>query len=112
MPKIRLLRSAPKHRSHRNNKFVDKNRWNKFYQSKAWKKLREAKLHDHPLCERCLENDIIKAATCVHHDYEFSNGITEQEQWEIFLDYDNLVSLCDQCHQLIHKTRWKNKGSS
>ena len=105
VPRINTLKKAKKHRAKTNKKFIDKNRWRKFYGSKAWHNLREAKLHDQPLCEECLEHDIIRPAVDIHHVIPFGQGIDEQQQWELFLDYDNLMSLCKECHRKKHKYR-------
>lgn len=104
MPKIRLLSRAPKHRARADKRFATK-KWNKFYSSKAWSKLRSVKMHDQPLCEECLANDIIRPAVDIHHIIPFGQGIDEQQQWELFLDYDNLMSLCKECHRKKHKYR-------
>jgi len=107
MPRIRRLSNSHRFKQPK-YKGSDPNKWRKFYGCKEWKKLREAKLMEQPLCEMCLENDIIRAATDVHHVYEFSNGATEEDQWKLFLDYTNLMSLCKQCHVRIHANK-RNK---
>ena len=98
MPRINTLRKSRKYRTN----WKRPNKWAKFYGSKAWKQLRAQKLQDQPLCENCLSLGIVRAATEVHHAYPFGNGINEEEQWKLLLDYDNLVSLCHQCHHAIH----------
>ena len=99
-----------RHESPRNNvnsskptKQRRKNTWNKFYKSKLWKELRDKKLHDQPICEECIKNDIIKAAATVHHIIPFSKAATDEERWRLFLDYYNLQSLCNECHRRIHR---------
>ena len=102
MPYIRKLSNSPKHHNKTHSKFKHSNKWQKFYGSRAWHNLRESKLLEQPLCERCLEHDIVRPATDVHHITPFSLGIDEQQMWELFLDYENLMSLCKQCHKAIH----------
>ena len=104
MPRINTLKKSRKYKTN----WKRPNKWAKFYGSKAWKQLRAQKLHDQPLCENCLAADRVRAATEVHHVYPFGNGINEEEQWKLLLDYDNLVSLCHQCHAAIHAMMRQN----
>ena len=101
MPRINTLKNTKKYHANKHPKFSD-NKWQKFYGSRAWHNLRETKLLEQPICERCYDNGIIRAATDVHHKIPFSTGIDEQQMWELFLDYENLMSLCKQCHIEIH----------
>ena len=100
MPRINLLRKSRKYKTN----WKRPNKWAKFYGSKAWKQLRAQKLHDQPLCERCLEHERITPATTVHHRCVFGSCPTDEERWEWFLRPDNLVSLCARCHAIIHET--------
>ena len=77
----------------------------KIYQSVKWKELRAAKLMESPLCEMCLEKDIITPAVDVHHirspfDYSDINQINA-----LAYDYSNLKSLCKQCHSHLHNPK-------
>lgn len=105
MPKIRLLSHSPKHHAHTNSKFKTNNKWQRFYGSTAWRNLREAKLLEQPLCEECLLHDKITPATQVHHKVPFGLGIDDKQKWELFLDWDNLESICTECHRRIHGNR-------
>lgn len=96
IPHIRNLNTKRKRRPRRHRK------WQKFYSNKLWKQLREQKLNDQPICEICLMSGIITPATETHHTVAFSRGETEEEQWKLFLDYNNLMSICTQCHRQIH----------
>ena len=64
------------------------------YHTYRWAKLSRAFRAEHPLCEECRKNGIIKAATCVDHI----------EPWPIcgdrFYDRSNLQALCDECNHL------------
>ena len=102
MPTIKTLGEAPKFRNRKHKKYSASNKWKKFYGTKVWRDLREQKLFEQPLCERCLSKDKLTAATQVHHIVPFSTGPTEQKMWELFLNYDNLMSVCTQCHHEIH----------
>lgn len=75
----------------------------KIYNTQTWIKLRNGKLMNNPLCERCLAQGIIKSAEEVHHKNPISKGETDEEMRELAYNYDNLQSLCKKCHKEIHK---------
>jgi 5-methylcytosine-specific restriction enzyme A len=83
------------------NQYYDKYKRNQasreFYKSAAWEKCREVVLiRDNYLCQDCLKQNKITPADMVHH-------IKELEQHpEVALDLDNLVGLCDSCHNKQH----------
>lgn len=79
----------------------------KFYNSNGWKHLRSKKLSEQPLCELCLQNGMTTPATQVHHAIKFFDQYDETDRWLLLLDPDNLVSVCNKCHQHIHKQRDK-----
>lgn len=64
------------------------------YHTARWTRLSRAFRAEHPLCEECQRNGIIKPATCVDHI----------EPWPIcadrFYDRTNLQALCDDCNHL------------
>lgn len=62
----------------------------KVYCSKRWRTLREQKLRENPLCERCLPHVVY--ATDVHHRKEMRDG------GEMFPPLSGLESLCHRCH--------------
>jgi len=63
------------------------NAWPEMYNSPKWKAIRQAKLKEQPFCEICgLE------ATEVHHRTPHNGN------WALFLDWDNLMSICHECH--------------
>ena len=74
-----------------------------FYLSRAWRNLRAQALErDHYLCQDCLAEKARggmirpRPATAVHH-------IKPRELYpELALDLDNLISLCDACHNRRH----------
>ena len=53
----------------------------------------------------CLNKDISRPAQHVHHKKEFLKGSTDEERWKLLLDYDNLQSLCLDCHHKVHHHR-------
>ena len=45
----------------------DRDEWRKLYATARWKRLRDRFLSEHPLCARCLLQEIVEPATVVHH---------------------------------------------
>jgi len=91
----------------------NKNERKKFYNSKQWFLIRSEKLRTDPLCEICLNdecNQHITPATQVHHQRSFMDGKNDVEKWQIFLDYKNLLSICDVCHGKIHSRQQHNNN--
>ena len=78
------------------------------YQDRRWRKLRAAKLRNNPLCERCEDNERATPAIEVHHRIPFDRGINKEEIEMLAFDYDNLKSVCNDCHDLEHE-ELKNK---
>lgn len=100
MPTIVKNRKKSSYQKHGKNKEISK-----IYNSTQWVNLRKAYLMEHPLCEMCLEDDKITAATEVHHIYEISNGKDIEEMKDIAYNpwnYEGLRALCSECHQKIH----------
>lgn len=97
---------------HLQKQMNDYNRYNRdkevqaFYTSKAWKSTRMHKLRDQPLCEECLRQNRITPAVLVDHIIPIKNGGAK-------LDYNNLQSLCQVCHEIKsikEGSRFGNKG--
>jgi 5-methylcytosine-specific restriction protein A len=63
----------------------------KFYSSKQWRKVRFYKLGINPLCEMCIDDNILKSAMMVDH-------ITPIRDGGAHVAMDNLQSLCWSCH--------------
>lgn len=82
-----------------------------FYGSKAWRRFRNTFLSLHPICECCLEHGYVTPSTDVHHKIPWMRGKNEEEQWNLFLDEKNCMSLCERCHIGLHnKDREYNMG--
>jgi len=79
------------------------NYYNHFYQSRYWKDLRSTYMASHPLCENCLKHGLYTSAEELHHAIPFSTGTTEREKWRLLLDPSNVVALCSDCHNKIHR---------
>jgi 5-methylcytosine-specific restriction protein A len=70
----------------------------KFYNSSAWIKARSMALaRDHGLCQCCLRVGVVTTADVVHHVKEIKQDYSKR------LVLDNLMSLCNICHNKIHK---------
>ena len=78
---------------------VNKREYQKVYNTRRWKDLRARKMADNPICEECERKGKTTPAKEVHHiipfeiDYDLS----------LAYDYDNLVSLCVECHKEAHE---------
>ena len=57
-----------------------------------WRKARTAFLAAHPLCAKCAERGIVKAATDVDHIKPW------RERPDLFWNTDNWQALCHECH--------------
>lgn len=98
MPTINLPKKAKKS-NHHNQTDMRKLRQSA-YNTTAWRKLRETYLKQNPLCEECLNLGRVTAASSVHHiKSPFLNGSVNQA---LFLDFDNLESICHDCHAELH----------
>jgi 5-methylcytosine-specific restriction enzyme A len=70
---------------------------NKFYNTKAWKKKRLYILNrDGYLCQECRKYGRNTEAKIVHHIIEV------EDQPELKLKNDNLISVCPSCHNKEH----------
>lgn len=82
--------------------------WRKLYNSIAWQKTRNWYISTHPFCADCLQKGRASAAVEVHHVRPFRNGLTKEQQFDLLLDENNLISLCKECHLLRHNKVLKN----
>lgn len=72
------------------------------YNTTTWRKMREAQIKRHPLCEECEKKGRVTPASSVHHiKSPFKNGSVD---WNLFLDPNNLESICHKCHAEIHNS--------
>jgi 5-methylcytosine-specific restriction protein A len=62
---------------------------------RRWARVRALKLRRDPVCERCGK----KIANVVHHLVPIEVDYTKR------LEYDNLQSLCRECHEIVHKRK-------
>lgn len=90
---------------------------NKIYKNKKWKEVRELVLKlDHYQCQRCNHNMFsskepkrLTKAVLVHHIY--SAETFPQYRYSMFVNGKrNLVSLCNDCHEIIHGRKKANNA--
>lgn len=83
------------------DRYYDKHLRNKkskgFYKSRAWQAVRRrALIRDHYLCQDCLKQHRVTKADTVHHLIEISEDYSKR------LVLNNLISLCNACHNSRH----------
>ena len=81
------------------------------YNSQEWKRLRKAYFQKNPLCERCLENGRVTAGEHVHHIHSFMNYDSQEQRMQCALDWNNLMTVCVECHNIIHNNTKGKKES-
>lgn len=99
MPTINRLPKAPR-KTENSEKRLERQ---KMYNNSKWRKLRICKLLEFPLCERCLDSDLVVPAVDIHHIQSFMVD-DENLKIQLFFDINNLKSLCKECHQLTHNS--------
>lgn len=99
MPYINLPKKTQKTNS-RNEHTPMRELRRKAYNTTEWRKLRETYMKQNPLCEECLKKGKVTPASSVHHlASPFKTGEVNRT---LFLDYNNLQSICHECHAEIH----------
>lgn len=75
-----------------------------FYNSTDWKRLRNLKISNNPICEICEKEGRINPTEVIDHIIP----VTVENVNEVFFDYNNLMSLCNNCHwEKTHGKRTK-----
>lgn len=89
-----------KHRNKAYNNNRDQSQTRRFIHSPQWRKIRLIKMTQDYLCEICSQPDREIFAILVHH----------KDNNELNNNPDNLQSLCNDCHESLHKhDRWGRK---
>ena len=84
----------------------DKNRSEKdYYSTSVWKSISYDMRKKHPECQLCGKNK----STEVHHIFPFMHQFEDVRE-EVFLDKDNLICLCTDCHHQVHAKNYGNLG--
>lgn len=75
-----------------------------FYNNALWEKVRaEALERDNNECQKCKSKGLYSKAQCVHHKEHV------RKRPELALTLDNLISLCNSCHDEEHPEKFNNK---
>jgi 5-methylcytosine-specific restriction protein A len=75
------------------DRFTRDPRSKKFYDSAAWARARIDQLNHFPVCQHCTKS----LAYAVHHVIPLAIN------WELRLAATNLMSICQPCHNTLHK---------
>lgn len=95
---INKLNDRHKEYDKRVRKNANNKKYNDFYHSYGWERVRQvAIVRDKALCQDCLQKDIITAYHTVHHIESIKSN------WHKRLDINNLICLCESCHQKRHR---------
>ena len=88
---------------------LEKNEKNKtekdYYSASVWKSMSYEMRKKHEICQLCGKNK----STEVHHIFPFMHQFEDVRE-EIFLDKDNLICLCTDCHHQVHAKNYGNLG--
>lgn len=84
----------------------DKNKSEKdYYSTSVWKSISQELRKEHEFCQLCGKNK----STEVHHIFPFMHQFEDVRE-EVFLDKDNLICLCTDCHHQVHAKNYGNLG--
>lgn len=84
----------------------EKNRSEKdYYSISIWKSMSKDMRKKYPECQLCGKNK----STEVHHIFPFMHQFEDVRE-EVFLDKDNLICLCSDCHHQVHAKNYGNLG--
>jgi len=72
-----------------------------YYLSTTWRRLRQQKVKESPLCERCLAQGRVEPMREVHHLVKWFQFKNEETRLRMFTDYENLYSVCTKCHRYL-----------
>ena len=76
-----------------------------YYSTSVWKSMSYEMRKEHPKCQLCGKNK----STEVHHIFPFMHQFEDVRE-EVFLDKDNLICLCTDCHHQVHAKNYGNLG--
>lgn len=78
---------------------------NDYYDLNQWKSMSYELRKEHEICQLCGKNK----STEVHHIFPFMHQFEDVRE-EVFLDKDNLICLCSDCHHQVHAKNYGNLG--
>ena len=76
-----------------------------YYSTSDWKSISQRLRKEHEICQLCGKNK----STEVHHIFPFMHQFDDVRE-EVFLDKDNLICLCTDCHHQVHAKNYGNLG--
>ena len=76
-----------------------------YYSTSIWKSMSYQMRKKHEICQLCGKNK----STEVHHIFPFMHQFEDVRE-EVFLDKDNLICLCTDCHHQVHAKNYGNLG--
>lgn len=76
-----------------------------FYSLTAWKSMSQKLRKEHEFCQLCNK----QKSTEVHHIFPFMHQFEDIRE-EVFLDKDNLICLCSDCHHQVHAKNYGTLG--
>ena len=76
-----------------------------YYSTSIWKSISYDMRKEHEICQLCGKNK----STEVHHIFPFMHQFEDVRE-EVFLDKDNLICLCTDCHHQVHAKNYGNLG--
>ena len=76
-----------------------------YYSTSIWKSISYDMRKKNEICQLCGKNK----STEVHHIFPFMHQFEDVRE-EVFLDKDNLICLCSDCHHQVHAKNYGNLG--
>lgn len=76
-----------------------------FYSLTIWKSMSQELRKEHEICQLCGK----RKSEEVHHIFPFMHQFEDIRE-EVFLDKDNLICLCSDCHHQVHAKNYGNLG--
>lgn len=83
-------------------KHSKKKEYQRIVWSSKWQQLRAMYKAQHPVCEMCEKNGKTTLAKVVHHVVPVEDAKDAATMEALAYDWNNLMSLCDKCHEKIH----------
>lgn len=77
----------------------------KFYSISRWKTMSQELRKQHEICQLCGK----RKSEEVHHIFPFMHQFEDIRE-EVFLDKDNLICLCKDCHHQVHAKNYGTLG--
>ena len=77
----------------------------KYYSISRWKSMSQKLRKEHEICQLCGK----RKSEEVHHIFPFMHQFEDIRE-EVFLDKDNLICLCSDCHHQVHAKNYGTLG--